>query len=44
MNGFDNFCKRVLKSKRYIRYVDDCVPRRLITTDNTGGLSYSHIA
>ncbi|MBL0707902.1 MAG: group II intron reverse transcriptase domain-containing protein [Sulfurimonas sp.] len=25
MNDFDNFCKRVLKCKRYIRYVDDFV-------------------
>jgi len=25
MNSFDNYCKRVLKCKRYIRYVDDFV-------------------
>ena len=25
MNGFDNYCKRVLKCKRYLRYVDDFV-------------------
>lgn len=25
MNGFDNYCKRVLKCQRYIRYVDDFV-------------------
>jgi hypothetical protein len=25
MNGFDNYCKRVLKCKRYLRYVDDCM-------------------
>ena len=26
------------------RYSDDCVPRKLITTDNSGGLSYSYAA
>ena len=25
MNGFDNYCKRVLKCRRYLRYVDDFV-------------------
>lgn len=25
LNGFDNFCKRALKCKKYIRYVDDFV-------------------
>ena len=25
MNDFDNYCKRVLKCKRYLRYVDDFV-------------------
>lgn len=25
LNGFDNFCKRELKCKKYIRYVDDFI-------------------
>ena len=28
----------------FIRYADDCVPRKLVTTNKIGGLQYSYVA
>ena len=40
----DGIKEKVSERFYFIRYADDCVPRKLVTTSNIGGLLYSYAA
>jgi RNA-directed DNA polymerase len=40
LNGFDHFVKRELRCPAYLRYVDDCAPRRLIEKGGNRAVLY----